>query len=146
MVRFRVATALVAAGLSCATPALADGSQSGAEKLRRLDIMLMVTSLRCRGGRDDFIAEYGRFTSSHMRKLNDANAQLRERFGERMLDRISTSMANQFGRGHPWLGCADLRMATRNLAGVQGIGTLEEAADQLLSPRGHATQWARRDR
>lgn len=142
MIGFRLVTALVAAGLSCASPALAQGSQSGAEKLRRLDIMLMVTSLRCRAGADDFVPDYAQFTRSHMSELNDAAAQLRVRFGERMLDRISTSMANQYGRGHPWLGCGELRMVARNLSQVRGTATLEEAADQLLSPRGPTTEWA----
>jgi hypothetical protein len=117
---------------------------SGAEKLRRLDIMLMVTGLRCRMGSDNFISDYGRFTSRQMPTLNAANAQLRSelsaRYGaagaQRAVDRMSTSMANSYGAGHPWLDCHELKQVARNLAEVEGRATLEEAADQLLARTG----------
>lgn len=129
-------------GLVITAPAHAAGPMSGAEKLRRLDIMLMVTGLRCRATPDNFTADYGMFTSSHLRELNDANAELKADFAQsfgpggaqRALDRLSTVMANGYGQGHPWLSCADLKMVARNLAYVHGRATLEEAADQLLSP------------
>jgi hypothetical protein len=127
--------------LVISNPAHAAGPMSGAEKLRRLDIMLMVTGLRCRATPDNFTADYGMFTSSHLRELNDANAELKADFArsygaagaQRALDRLSTTMANNYGQGHPWLTCADLKMVARNLADVHGRATLEEAADQLLS-------------
>lgn len=129
-------------GLVMSSPAHAAGSTSGAEKLRRLDIMLMVTGLRCRATPDNFTNDYGRFTSSHLDELNDANAELKagmaRSYGsagaQRALDRLSTIMANGYGQGHPWLSCADLKMVARNLAEARGRATLEEAADQLLSP------------
>jgi hypothetical protein len=119
---------------------------SGAEKLRRLDIMLMVTGLRCRATPDNFIADYGEFTSSHLQELNAANAELKSDMGrlygtagaQRALDRLSTTMANSYGQGHPWLSCADLKMVAHNLAAVHGRATLEEAADQLLADVGPA--------
>ena len=46
------------------------GSFEEAEKLRRLDIMLMVTGLRCRNTPDNFQADYGRFTTNHITELN----------------------------------------------------------------------------
>jgi hypothetical protein len=123
------------------TPARAAEPMSGAEKLRRLDIMLMVTGLRCRTTTDNFTADYGQFTTNQLRDLNAANAELKadlaRRFGaagaQRALDRLSTTMANGYGRGHPWLSCGDLKMVAHNLASVRGRATLEEAADQLLS-------------
>lgn len=138
--------------LAAATPAAAGreigagNGHGGAELIRRLDIMLMVTGLRCRTGRDDFQADYGQFTRRHMPVLNAANAELRadyaRRYGPggaaRALDRISTTMANRYGQGHPWLGCAQLRQVTRDLALVSGRATLEEAADQLLADSGSA--------
>jgi hypothetical protein len=140
----RVAPALAAASLCIAMPAHAGAPMSGAEKLRRLDIMLMVTGLRCRATHDDFISDYGRFTTRHMGTLNQANAQLRQQLAvshgsggaQRALDRLSTTMANNYGLGHPWLGCRELKMVARNLAAVQGRATLEEAADQLLARSG----------
>jgi hypothetical protein len=103
--------------------------------------MLMVTGLRCRATPDNFMAEYGSFTTSQMSVLNQASAQLKAemaaRYGaagaNRALDRLSTTMANQYGQGHPWLSCGELKSVARNLAQVRGRATLEEAADQLLA-------------
>ena len=133
------------AALSIALPATAQAQEMGdAEKLRRLDIMLMVTGLRCRAGHDDFMADYGRFTTSQMGSLNGAERELRQEVfarygmmdGQRALDRLETIMANEYGRGHPWLDCGELKQVTRNLAQVHGRATLEEAADQLLARNG----------
>lgn len=139
----RMAAVIASAGLIFAAPASASPSAASAEKLRRLDIMLMVTSLRCRLGSDDFRHEYGSFSARHLPVLNAASnamkADLESRHGpagaHRALDRVSTSMANQYGQGHPWLGCGQLRMVARHLAEVEGAATLEEAADQLLASR-----------
>ena len=139
----RVAPIFAALGMCLASPAQA-GAMSGAEKLRRLDIMLMVTGLRCRAGRDDFMADYGRFTTRQMGSLNGAERELRQEIfarygtfdGRRALDRLETVMANDYGRGHPWLDCGELKQVTRNLAEVEGRATLEEAADQLLARNG----------
>jgi hypothetical protein len=134
------ATVGLTIGLAMSSPASAASGMSGAEKLRRLDIMLMVTALRCRSTPDNFTADYSAFTSSHMHELNQSNAQLRSELSarrgaggaDRALDRLSTTMANRYGQGHPRLDCAQLKMATRNLAQVRGRAALEEAADQLL--------------
>lgn len=132
---------LAAAGLVGAMPAQA-APASDAEKLRRLDIMLMVTSLRCRTTRDNFQPEFQRFEAAQLATLNQAASDLKARFvashgaagAARALDRISTGMANQYGQGHPWLGCAQLKVAARNLAAIKGRAALVEAADQLLAP------------
>lgn len=134
---------LAVAGLGLSQPATAADGMGEAEKLRRMDIMLMVTGLRCRTGADNFIDDYGRFTSSHMTELNQANRELKEQFArqfgasgaERALDRMSVVMANEYGGGHPWLGCHELRQVARSLAMVQGRATLVEAAGQLLDRR-----------
>lgn len=141
----KLAMGLAAFGLAlgAAMPAQA-GTAGNAEKLRRLDIMLMVTSLRCRATADNFSVEYGNFTTNHLAELNRASAELRadlsQRYGAagsaRALDRISTVMANNYGQGHPWLSCRDLKMVTGNLAIMRGNDTLVEAADQLLGEGG----------
>lgn len=132
-----------AIGMALAVPQplhAAEAGSSEAEKLRRLDIMLMVTGLRCRTTTDNFIDDYGQFTARHMSELNQANKELRTQLSatygsagaDRALDRISTVMANEYGAGHPWLSCAELRQVTKSLTLVQGHATLVEAADQLL--------------
>ncbi len=135
--------AAVAVSLGAVAPAQASGTLGNAEKLRRLDIMLMVTSLRCRTTADNFSAEYGRFTTNHLGELNQASDQLRadlaQRHGHvgsaRALDRISTVMANAYGQGHPWLSCRELKMVANDLARMDGSEVLVEAADQLLGDR-----------
>jgi hypothetical protein len=112
-------------------------SMSSAEKLYRLDIMLMVTSLRCRKTSNDFTADYQRFNARQLAALNEAATKLRGRLGGKAaFDRVSTGMANSYGNGHPWLNCGQLKQVTRNLAQVQGKATLAEAADQLLARKG----------
>jgi hypothetical protein len=141
-----------AIALGAAVPAQATAAD-GAEKLRRLDIMLMVTSLRCRTTADNFTAEYGSFTTNHLSELNQASDQMRadlsQQYGQfgsaRALDRISTVMANTYGQGHPWLSCRDLKLVTGDLAAMQGRDVLVEAADQLLGERaGPELAYARR--
>ncbi|HKT85666.1 MAG TPA: S-adenosyl-L-homocysteine hydrolase [Novosphingobium sp.] len=122
-------------------PAHAASADGSSEKLRRLDIMLMVTGLRCRKTPDNFTEDYGRFTSKHLSELNEASrdlkAELARRYGAvgaaRALDQMSVVMANEYGGGHPWLSCGELRQVTRNLAVAQGREPLVEAADQLFS-------------
>lgn len=136
-----LALVALAIGLVVTNPANAAGTMSDAEKIRRLDIMLMVTGLRCRTTPDNFQADYGRFTTNQLSTLNQANAQLRadlaRRYGaagaKRELDRLSVTMANSYGQGHPWLNCAELKMVARNLSEVRGRAALVEAANQLLT-------------
>lgn len=139
-----VAAAFAAASLLTAMPANA-GEMSKAEKLRRLDIMLMVTGLRCRTTAANFQADYQRFTTNHIAELNQSaralKAELAVRSGagaERALDRLSVTMANSYGQGHPWLSCGELKMIAAGLADARGEAPLVEAADQLLDSGGSA--------
>lgn len=147
-----VAASLAAVSMVLSVPASA-GDMSQAEKLRRLDIMLMVTGLRCRTTADNFQADYGRFTTNHIKELNAASAtlkaQMAARYGAagatRALDKLSVTMANEYGQGHPWLNCSQLKMVARNLAAAKGQAPLVEAADQLLADEGSPQlAWARR--
>ncbi len=145
-----VAAGLVACSMMIAAPASA-GSMSSAEKLRRLDIMLMVTGLRCRTGADNFQAEYGRFTTNHLAELNAASDALKVQMGgggrtaDRALDKLSVTMANTYGQGHPWLDCGQLKQVARGLAEARGPEPLIAAADQLLESSGTPQfAWLRR--
>lgn len=123
------------------------GVAADAEAVRKLDIMLMVTSLRCRRTADNFQADYQRFSSNNLSALNAASKQLqadllrRGDTGKRALDKMSVSMANEYGNGHPWLGCGELKQITRDLSSGRNPVQLASAANDLLSsrPRG---QWA----
>lgn len=147
-----VAAGVAVAIMACSVPASA-APMSQAEKLRRLDIMLMVTGLRCRTTADNFQADYGRFTTRHIATLNQASdamkSDLAKRYGaagaSRALDKLSVTMANSYGQGHPWLNCAQLKQVARGLANANGPEPLVAAADQLLASSGSAQfAWARR--
>jgi hypothetical protein len=126
--------------------AAATFNMAGAEDLRRLDIMLMVTGLRCRKTADDFQADYGRFTTKHYPELQAAalslKSDLAKRYGaagaNRALDKMSVQMANEYGQGHPWLSCGDLKQVTRGLATSVGSASLTAASRTLLKPTGSA--------
>lgn len=141
--RARLACLVAALSLPLATPTQAMFSQSEAEAVRKLDIMLMVSALRCRFGADDFQADYERFSARHLATLNAAYRSLHDGLARthgvsratRMLDDISVSMANRYGQGHPWLDCAQLKDVTRELADRgQGADLLSDAA-YLLAER-----------
>ena len=142
--RGRMAAAgLAVAAMLGAAPANAE-PMSDAEKLRRLDIMLMVTGLRCRTGADNFQPDFQRFEAKHLPELNAAARSLAAemvarggRFGaDRALDRISVSIANAYGGGHPWLGCHELKGLTQQLAEARGAEPLLAAADEVLNGDG----------
>ncbi len=134
-----VVAGVAALSMLLAAPAGATPVDS-AEKIRKLDIMLMVTALRCRKGSDNFQADYERFSASHLAELNAASntlkADLSKRQGaagaKRALEKISTGMANAYGNSHPWLDCAGLKQVARELAAKQQPGVLLAAADEYL--------------
>lgn len=146
-----IAAAATAAALMM-TPTTASAASQD-EQVRKLDIMLMVTSLRCRMGADDFQPQYRKFSANHITALNAAAKRLErglvarhgKKGAKRALDRISVGMANQYGQGHPWLGCAELKEITDDLSKSKDPNVLAQAADELLgqAPRSGG-RWARR--
>ena len=136
---------LAAVSLFALAPVAAGAESSGgeAEKLRRLDIMLMVSSLRCRFGPDNFQPDYQRFSANHLTTLNGAAKRMHSDLARihgaaaasKALDRMSVGMANQYGQGHPWLGCGELKRAARELAEARDRSVLVSAADHLLAAR-----------
>lgn len=148
MITIRTGLAALAAGaFLLATPAQAASASEEAAKLRKLDIMLMVTGLRCRTTPDNFQADFAAFEAAHLTELNAAATQMRRDLvatngaagAARALDRLSTGMANQYGQGHPRLGCAQLKQATRILTQTRGRDALLNAADALLAPTEETT-------
>ncbi len=145
------AACVAAAGMLLSFPAAA-GGMGQSEKIRRLDIMLMVTGLRCRNTADNFNREYGRFTTNHLGELNaaarDLKAQYSVHYGpgrgsDRALDKLSVQMANQYGQGHPWLNCGQLKQVAGTLADMRGMQPLVEAANDLLDDGAHQMAWLR---
>ncbi|UAB76917.1 S-adenosyl-L-homocysteine hydrolase [Erythrobacter sp. SCSIO 43205] len=124
-----------------ATPASANSGFEDAHSLRSLDIMLMVTSLRCRTSAHDFQSDYHRFSAANLKHLNSASDRLKRSFrasyGEsnpaRALDRMGVKIANSYGDGHPWLSCAQLKEVTQTLAQNTDAQSLVANARYLLS-------------
>lgn len=133
------ATAAMVLGTAGAPAHAASGHD--AEKLRKLDIMLMVTSLRCRHGSSNFQRDYDKFAVKHNVAMQGAAKTLQASYGGKLgakgamrkLDTLSVGMANQYGQGHPWLDCAELKEVTQNLAAEKDSSRLLAAADELLA-------------
>jgi hypothetical protein len=111
-----------------------------AGRLKQLDIMLMVTALRCRAGADDFQADYHAFEAAHMDAINDASrlilaeatARLGADAGHVEMERVVTATANRYGNGHPWLGCGDLHHLAHDLAEEHSDDALIAEAAEVL--------------
>lgn len=155
MTFIKSAAASLVAFAVLATPATVQaGATDQAEAVRKLDIMLMVTSLRCRRTADNFQPDYQRFSSNHLTALNAASRTLQANLvrksgaagAKKALDKISVGMANEYGNGHPWLGCGELKQIAKNLASDKDSAKLAATADDLLSsrPRGQFAMLATR--
>jgi len=109
-----------------------------AARLRQLDVMLMVGSLRCRSGAHDYRAAYDQFLMQHRPMLGKVNqqilAEMRSKLGSvgalDALDRASVRMANHYGEQAAY-GCRDLAEVTAALA-ESGPDALPKAADVLV--------------
>lgn len=146
--RNRTGKAAIAAGalVAIVAPNVAVGQPIGgieAEQVRKLEIMLMVSSLRCRTGQGDFQPEYRAFSTRHAPTLKAASQKLRadlaKRHGEkgakRALDKISVSMANRYGGGHPWMSCADMKGIAHGLSQTSTRADLVSTARYALAPQ-----------
>lgn len=141
----RMVCTAAAAGALAATNAAAAAPSScwsaellGAARLRQLDVMLMVGSLRCRTSAQDYRSAYDRFLTRHRPMLGKANlamlGEMRLKLGAvgaaDTLDRASVRMANQYGQQAGY-SCADLGEVTAALA-TGGPEALLQAADVLI--------------
>lgn len=123
-----------------ATPEYVSPIAANAANIQRLNIMLMVTSLRCRQSAHDFQSEYDLFSRAHQQNLAEAHDALAQNLvaehGEdgtaRALDRIGVAIANRYGDGHPTLDCSALKEVTLQLAMSQDRTRLAQMADDLL--------------
>ena len=109
-----------------------------AAKLRQLDVLMMVGSLRCRSGAQDYRTAYDRFVLRHRPQLDKVNAQIlgemRLKLGSvaalDSLDRASVRKANHYGEQASY-GCRDLGEVAAALA-ESGPEALSAAADVLV--------------
>jgi len=137
-----MAAACMALAVMGAAPDVDQEAQDhgAAEKIHKLDIMLMVSSLRCRHSSATFEDEYDAFNRAFGLELVAANRSLEQDFqslyGEDAarlaLDRMRVGVANAYGQGHPWLDCDQLKEATSHLLVDGRPDALTRMADELL--------------
>jgi hypothetical protein len=118
--------ATVLAAMSVANPAQAcwTGIEQDAAKVANLNTMMMVSALRCRNGKDNFLTEYNMFVRHNNSLLGAQNAALRSHFAringakaaDSAMDRFVIGIANNYGAGHDTMGCGQLRQLAVTLS------------------------------
>jgi hypothetical protein len=99
-------------------------SEANAASVANLNMMMMVTALRCRNGPDNFLAEYNQFVKTNNATLGAQNALIKSRFArmngaaaaEGAMDRFTIGLANRYGGGTIDKGCSELKVIAGNLA------------------------------
>jgi hypothetical protein len=123
----KVAAIAAAMAMIVAQPAQACWSdhEAQAASVANLNMMLMVSALRCRKGADNFLAEYNRFVKSNNATLGAQNALIKTRFtrmngaqaAEGAMDRFTIGLANSYGGGSATMDCSALKKLASDLAG-----------------------------
>jgi hypothetical protein len=129
------ALALAATIVAHPTQACWTGIEQEAAKLANLNMMMMVSALRCRNGADNFLSEYNQFVRLYNPVLGSHNATMRSHFAridgsraaDAAMDRFVIGIANNYGAGHESMGCSELRQLAVTLS------EKEHSAASLLS-------------
>jgi hypothetical protein len=117
----------LAVGLAMAQPAQAcwTGGEVNAAKVANLNMMMMVTALRCRKGSDDFLSDYNAFVKNNNAVIGGQNAAVRSHFArtngakgaDAAMDKFIIGIANSYGGGHGSMDCAALKDVAQELSG-----------------------------
>ena len=121
----KVAAFAAVTSIIAAQPAQAcwSDSEAKAASVANLNMMMMVTALRCRNGQHNFLADYNRFVRLNNPVIGANNAHVKARFArivggqgaERAMDKFTISLANHYGIGHESMGCAELKLLASEL-------------------------------
>jgi hypothetical protein len=122
----KVAVLCALAAMTMASPAQAcwTSAEQDAAKVANLNMMMMVSALRCRKGPDDFLADYNRFVKNNNPVIGSQNAAVRSHFAringnghaDAAMDKFIIGIANSYGGGHDRLGCGELKMVAQDLS------------------------------
>jgi hypothetical protein len=114
------------ASVAVANPAQAcwTNAEQDAAKVANLNMMMMVSALRCRKGPDDFLADYNRFVKNNNPVIGSQNAAVRSHFvriggaksADAAMDKFIIGIANSYGGGHDRLGCGELKIVAQELS------------------------------
>jgi hypothetical protein len=139
----RVAALLVAIAVPAGSVQAAcwpDASVTAA-KIRDMETMLMVASLRCKASGNALLGQYNRFVRQSRPTLTRVNDQLRAQFapagGLNAYDRYVTSIANRYGAGAEGLTCNDMAsiLSAANAESGSYAGLARLANDAGVEPR-----------
>jgi hypothetical protein len=116
--------ALAATMAASSAQACWTGVERDAAMVANLNMMMMVTALRCRNGNDNFLPEYNRFVRNNNPVLGSQNAAVRNHFvriggsggAEAAMDKFVIAIANSYGGGHKRMDCSQLKEVAGNLA------------------------------
>jgi hypothetical protein len=127
MVAAAIAVAMVA------TPAQAcwNNAEQDAASIANLNQKLMVSGLRCRFGKDNFLQEYNRFVTRNNALLAGQHAIIKARYARvsgagaanAELDKFMIGLANYYGGGHGDPNCSQLK----EVAGLLSSNRLDHA-------------------
>ena len=117
-------------------------TEQDAAKVANLNMMMMVSALRCRKGPDDFLSEYNRFVKLNNATIGSQNAVVREHFArvggfknaEAAMDKFIIGIANSYGSGHQDLGCMQLKALAQELSNnSHSVDSLLVVADSYIA-------------
>jgi hypothetical protein len=144
----RAGAILALTATSIAVPAQAacwNDAAISAAKVRDLETMLMVSTLRCRLSGQNMLSAYNQMINKSRSALTAVNDSLRahfiadvgERAGLNAYDRYVTSVANRYGAGVEGLNCRDMAsiLAAANAEGGSAKGLARLANDAGVEPR-----------
>ena len=111
-----------------------------AAKIRDMETMLMVASLRCRRHSNRMLADYNHFVRQSRAALVRVNEELRLHFapagGLNAYDSYVTAIANRYGAGAEGLTCEDMAsiLSAANAEGGSFQGLARLASDAGVEP------------
>jgi hypothetical protein len=116
--------------------------EQDAAKISSLNMLLMVSALRCRKGTYNFLPEYNAFVKRNNAVLGTQNGLIRQQFSralgpkraESAADQLTIGFANHYGMGHETMGCAELKAFTAD-ASINSHSVLElvKLADRTVT-------------
>jgi hypothetical protein len=116
--------ALAATMMASPAQACWTNAEQDAAKVANLNMMMMVSALRCRKGPDDFLVDYNQFVKNNNTVIGSQNAAVRSHFAringggnaDAAMDKFIIGIANSYGGGHDRLGCGELKVVAQHLS------------------------------
>jgi hypothetical protein len=144
MIKKNLSLMMISVGIISTVPAQAAcWSEAAVEaaKVRDLETMLMVSSLRCHAASPALLDEYNGFVKTSRVALTEVNQTLRKQFadagGLNAYDKFVTAIANRYGAGTDGLNCNDMAsiVAAAQAEGGSLVGLTRLATDAGIEPQ-----------